>query len=116
MNCKVFIYIYKIKKYCCFLFGTMLLYMRYKKHGGCYIRVCGFKEVIGMKKMYSQPEIEIRKYAVSSNGVTTSNPSANEKNDLNRDDGNGDYFCGIPTMPGISTATAIISSKKSMKV
>ena len=45
-----------------------------------------------MKKMYSQPEIEIRKYAVSSNGVTTSNPSANEKNDLNRDDGNGDYF------------------------
>lgn len=92
MNCKVFIYIYKIKKYCCFSLGTMLLYMRYKKHGGCCIRVCGFKEVIGMKKMYSQPEIEIRKYAVSSNGVTTSNPSANEKNDLNRDDGNGDYF------------------------
>lgn len=54
--------------------------------------MCGFKEVIGMKKMYSQPEIEIRKYAVSSNGVTTSNPSTNEKNDLNRDDGNGDYF------------------------
>lgn len=93
MNCKVFVYICKIKIYYCFLFGIMLLYMRYKKAlGALCSRGCGFKEVIGMKKMYSQPEIEIRKYAVSSNGVTTSEPSANEKNDLNRDDGNGDYF------------------------
>ncbi len=45
-----------------------------------------------MKKMYSQPEIEIRKYAVSSNGVTTSTFDSNSKNDLNRDDSNGDYF------------------------
>ena len=99
MNCKVFIYIYKIKKYCCFLFGTMLLYMRYKKHGGCYIRVCGFKEVIGMKKMYSQPEIEIRKYAVSSNGVPLPTRPLTKKTTLTE-----------------TTATAIISSKKSTKV
>lgn len=46
-----------------------------------------------MKKLYSQPEIEIRKYAVTSNGVTTSTPELGPTNpDLNTDDSKGDYF------------------------
>lgn len=41
-------------------------------------------------KLYTQPEIEIRKYSVI-DVLTTSNPENNEGNDLNTDD-NYDYF------------------------
>ncbi|MDD6603218.1 MAG: hypothetical protein PUE73_02635 [Eubacteriales bacterium] len=41
-------------------------------------------------KLYTQPEIEIRKYSVI-DVLTTSNPEHNEGNDLNTDD-NYDYF------------------------
>ena len=44
-----------------------------------------------MKKLYSQPELEIRKYTMLSNSVTTSDPAVNPDNDLNTDD-NVDYF------------------------
>lgn len=40
-----------------------------------------------MKKFYSEPELEIRKYSLSGNGVVTaSTPEENGKNDLNKDD------------------------------
>ena len=42
-----------------------------------------------MKKLYTEPELEIRKYSLSGNGVTTSlepNPEFGDKNDLNKDD------------------------------
>lgn len=45
-----------------------------------------------MKKNYIEPQLEIRKYALNSNGVTTSTFDSNSKNDLNRDNSNGDYF------------------------
>lgn len=44
-----------------------------------------------MKKLYSQPELEIRNYTMLSNSVTTSDPAVNPGNDLNKDD-NVDYF------------------------
>lgn len=44
-----------------------------------------------MKKLYSQPELEIRKYKMSDSSVTTSDPASNPENDLNKDD-NVDYF------------------------
>ncbi len=43
-------------------------------------------------KKYTEPEIEIRKYAVSAGNVfTESDPSGNNDNDLNNDD-EYDYF------------------------
>ncbi len=40
-----------------------------------------------MKKFYSEPELEIRKYSLSGNGViTASNPDGDGKGDLNKDD------------------------------
>ena len=39
-----------------------------------------------MKKFYAEPQIELRKYKLNSGSVTTSDPSANGKNDLNKDD------------------------------
>lgn len=49
-----------------------------------------------MKKLYSQPEIEIRKYAVASNGIGTDGVTTSTlgptKPDLNTDDSKGDYF------------------------
>lgn len=44
-----------------------------------------------MKKLYSQPELEIKKYKVLDGVFTTSDPENNEDNDLNTDD-NYDYF------------------------
>lgn len=44
-----------------------------------------------MKKYYSQPELEIRRYKILSDVVTASNPEINDKNDLNKDD-EVDYF------------------------
>lgn len=53
-----------------------------------------------MKRFYTEPELEIRKYSLSGNGtVTTSNetnnvyPETNNRNDLNKDD-NYDLFGG----------------------
>lgn len=37
-----------------------------------------------MKKIYAEPELEIRKYSLSNNGVLTS--SSGESGDLNKDD------------------------------
>lgn len=45
-----------------------------------------------MKKNYTEPMIQIRKYTFSNSSITTSDPSVNEKNDLNKDDSKGDYF------------------------
>lgn len=42
-------------------------------------------------KLYTQPEMEIRKYSMIDVLTTTSNPQTNEGNDLNTDD-NYDYF------------------------
>lgn len=40
-----------------------------------------------MKKFYTEPELEIRKYSLSGNGIMTiSNPEGNDNNDLNKDD------------------------------
>lgn len=39
-----------------------------------------------MKKFYSEPELEIRKYSLSGSTITTSITEANGKNDLNKDD------------------------------
>lgn len=40
-----------------------------------------------MKKIYTEPELEIRKYSLSGNGVmTVSYPENNGGNDLNKDD------------------------------
>lgn len=41
-----------------------------------------------MKKFYSEPELEIRKYSLSGSTITTSTstPEENGKNDLNKDD------------------------------
>lgn len=39
-----------------------------------------------MKKFYSEPELEIRKYSLSGGTITTSTPEENGKNDLNKDD------------------------------
>ncbi|WP_294954706.1 hypothetical protein [uncultured Eubacterium sp.] len=40
-----------------------------------------------MKKFYTEPELEIRKYSLSGNVVMTiSNPEGNDNNDLNKDD------------------------------
>lgn len=44
-----------------------------------------------MRKFYTEPELEIREYKMSSDSVTTSDPQTNEKNDLNKDD-NVNYF------------------------
>ena len=44
-----------------------------------------------MRKYYTEPELEIRKYKMASDSVTTSDPAENEKNDLNKDD-EFDYF------------------------
>ena len=44
-----------------------------------------------MKRFYAEPELEIRKYTMLSNSVTTSDPAVNPGNDLNKDD-NVDYF------------------------
>lgn len=44
-----------------------------------------------MRKFYSEPDVEIRKYSVTSRLLTTSDPENNEDNDLNTDD-NYDYF------------------------
>ena len=45
------------------------------------------EEVKVMKKFYTEPELEIRKYSLSGNGVmTASNPEGNDNNDLNKDD------------------------------
>ena len=45
------------------------------------------EEVKVMKKFYTEPELEIRKYSLSGNGVMTlSNPEGNDNNDLNKDD------------------------------
>ena len=45
-----------------------------------------------MKKNYTEPMIQIRKYAFLNSSITTSNPTKKEKNDLNKDDSKGDYF------------------------
>ena len=45
-----------------------------------------------MKKKYIEPMMQIRKYAFLNSSITTSDPSINEKNDLNKDDSKGDYF------------------------
>ena len=43
-------------------------------------------------RKYTEPEIEIREYAVAANMVfTDSNPTSNDDNDLNKDD-EYDYF------------------------
>ncbi len=39
-----------------------------------------------MKKFYSEPELEIRKYSLSGSAITTSITESNGKNDLNKDD------------------------------
>ena len=43
-----------------------------------------------MKKLYTEPELEIRKYSLSGNGVMTKTsetfPEFGDKNDLNKDD------------------------------
>ena len=45
-----------------------------------------------MKRFYAEPELEIRKYSLSGNGVVTaSNPEVSGGNDLNKDD-NYDLF------------------------
>ena len=44
-----------------------------------------------MRKLYTHPELEIRKYTMRANSVTTSDPAVNPDNDLNKDD-NVDYF------------------------
>ena len=45
-----------------------------------------------MKRFYTEPELEIRKYYLSGNGVVTaSNPEISDGNDLNKDD-NYDLF------------------------
>lgn len=44
-----------------------------------------------MRKFYTHPELEIRKYTMLSNSVTTSDPASNPENDLNNED-NVDYF------------------------
>ena len=44
-----------------------------------------------MRKYYTHPELEIRKYTMLANSVTTSDPAVNPDNDLNKDD-NVDYF------------------------
>lgn len=47
---------------------------------------------IGVKKYYTEPQLEIRKYAFSNSSITTSDPANNGNNDLNKDDSKGDYF------------------------
>lgn len=44
-----------------------------------------------MKKYYSEPELEIRIYACSSDQITTSDPEHKDDNDLHKDD-EFDYF------------------------
>ena len=45
-----------------------------------------------MKRFYAEPELEIRKYSLSGNGVVTaSTPEVSGGNDLNKDD-NFDLF------------------------
>lgn len=45
-----------------------------------------------MKRFYTEPELEIRKYSLSENGVVTASfPEASGGNDLNKDD-NYDLF------------------------
>lgn len=39
-----------------------------------------------MKKVYFDPEVTVRKYTLCADSVTTSDPTNNGKNDLNRDD------------------------------
>lgn len=39
-----------------------------------------------MKKFYSEPELEIRKYSLTGSTITTSIPEQNGKNDFNKDD------------------------------
>jgi len=44
-----------------------------------------------MLKMYTEPELEVRKYSVTESVFTDSDPSGNNDNDLNNDD-EYDYF------------------------
>lgn len=44
-----------------------------------------------MRRFYTEPELEIRKYKMSNDSVTTSEPDSNGDNDLNKDD-KIDYF------------------------
>lgn len=45
-----------------------------------------------MRKIYYEPDVDIKVYPASANGIlTTSNPETNEGNDLNTDD-EYDYF------------------------
>jgi hypothetical protein len=39
-----------------------------------------------MKKFYSEPELEIRKYSLSGNGVVTASNPDTDGGDLNKDD------------------------------
>lgn len=49
-----------------------------------------------MKKYYTEPQLEIRKYAVSPNGIGTDSVNTSTLGptnpDLNTDDSKGDYF------------------------
>lgn len=47
-----------------------------------------------MKRLYTQPELDVKSYRIAPGRyITTSDPENNEKNDLNTDD-NYNYFGG----------------------